>query len=250
MAETRLRRKQLLSAEEAELFELAQAAGSGLDPEVFRVLLDLLRMNVAPLAVFQVLKSMCAGQRLPPGPEGGPAAPAALPVPIPADTRDKIGRNMDLLEDRKTLQRDLDRLDAWAKANGLRFNKVNCWVLCLCHAKSLEEHSRLEQSGWKVPGEEGTWGCWLTTDEQEPSCVQVGKNANGTWSVSVMVCPAGPGQCNQLQQQHCKSLSSSSCTNSEELSPETPQLEKYTGERMSSRATRGGAVRTFFITLI
>ncbi|NXQ43026.1 MZT2A protein, partial [Catharus fuscescens] len=75
MAETRLWRKQLLSAEEAELFELAQAAGSGLDPEVFRVLLDLLRMNVAPLAVFQVLKSMCAGQRLPPGPEGGPAAP-------------------------------------------------------------------------------------------------------------------------------------------------------------------------------
>ncbi|XP_049668253.1 mitotic-spindle organizing protein 2B-like isoform X2 [Accipiter gentilis] len=87
MAEARLRRKQLLSAEEAELFELAQAAGSGLDPEVFRVLLDLLRMNVAPLAVFQVLKSMCAGQRLPSGPEAGP--PAA-PAPLPADTR---GRN-------------------------------------------------------------------------------------------------------------------------------------------------------------
>ncbi|XP_071669792.1 mitotic-spindle organizing protein 2A-like isoform X2 [Patagioenas fasciata] len=84
MAESRLRRKQLLSAEEAELFELAQAAGSGLDPEVFRVLLDLLRMNVAPLAVFQVLKSMCAGQRLPPGPEGGPAA---APAALPADTR-------------------------------------------------------------------------------------------------------------------------------------------------------------------
>ncbi|XP_042660275.1 mitotic-spindle organizing protein 2B-like [Tyto alba] len=87
MAEARLRRKQFLSAEEAELFELAQAAGSGLDPEVFRVLLDLLRMNVAPLAVFQVLKSMCAGQRLPPGPEGGPAA---APGPLPADAR---GRN-------------------------------------------------------------------------------------------------------------------------------------------------------------
>ncbi|XP_061855036.1 mitotic-spindle organizing protein 2-like isoform X2 [Colius striatus] len=84
MAEVRLRRKQLLSAEEAELFELAQAAGSGLDAEVFRVLLDLLRMNVAPLAVFQMLKSMCAGQRLPPGPEGGP--PVA-PAPFPADTR-------------------------------------------------------------------------------------------------------------------------------------------------------------------
>ncbi|NXX15785.1 MZT2A protein, partial [Podargus strigoides] len=87
MAEARLRRKQLLSAEEAELFELAQAAGSGLDPEVFRVLLDLLRMNVAPLAVFQVLKSMCAGQRLPPPPEAGPSA---APAPLPADCR---GRN-------------------------------------------------------------------------------------------------------------------------------------------------------------
>ncbi|NWH70598.1 MZT2A protein, partial [Piaya cayana] len=80
--EQRVRRKQLLSAEEAELFELAQAAGSGLDPEVFRVLLDLLRMNVAPLAVFQVLKSMCAGQRLPQGHEGPPA-----PAPVPTDSR-------------------------------------------------------------------------------------------------------------------------------------------------------------------
>ncbi|OXB56740.1 hypothetical protein ASZ78_008507 [Callipepla squamata] len=71
-------RRKALSAEEAELFELAQAAGSGLDPEVFKVLLDLLRMNVAPLAVFQVLKSMCAGQRLPAGPES--ATSAAPPV--------------------------------------------------------------------------------------------------------------------------------------------------------------------------
>ncbi|XP_064373777.1 mitotic-spindle organizing protein 2B-like isoform X1 [Dromaius novaehollandiae] len=78
-------RRKLLSAEEAELFELAQAAGSGLDPEVFKVLLDLLRMNVAPLAVFQMLKSMCAGQRLPAGAEGGPAA---APAPLPADTRE------------------------------------------------------------------------------------------------------------------------------------------------------------------
>ncbi|XP_058031847.1 mitotic-spindle organizing protein 2A-like isoform X2 [Ahaetulla prasina] len=57
-------RRKLLTAEEAELFELAQAAGSGIDPEVFKILLDLLRMNVAPLAVFQMLRSMCAGQRL------------------------------------------------------------------------------------------------------------------------------------------------------------------------------------------
>ncbi|XP_070602965.1 mitotic-spindle organizing protein 2A-like isoform X1 [Erythrolamprus reginae] len=57
-------RRKLLTAEEAELFELALAAGSGIDPEVFKILLDLLRMNVAPLAVFQMLRSMCVGQRL------------------------------------------------------------------------------------------------------------------------------------------------------------------------------------------
>uniref|UniRef100_A0A8B9I6M3 Mitotic spindle organizing protein 2A n=1 Tax=Anser brachyrhynchus TaxID=132585 RepID=A0A8B9I6M3_9AVES len=89
-------RRKVLSAEEAELFELAQAAGSGLDPEVFKVLLDLLRMNVAPLAVFQVLKSMCAGQRLPAGTESG--APAA-PAPLPADNRVFQGENFTVADE-------------------------------------------------------------------------------------------------------------------------------------------------------
>ncbi|XP_069470168.1 mitotic-spindle organizing protein 2B-like isoform X1 [Ambystoma mexicanum] len=57
------KKKKVLNAEESELYELAQAAGVGLDPELFRILLDLLKMNVAPLAVFQMLKSMCAGHR-------------------------------------------------------------------------------------------------------------------------------------------------------------------------------------------
>ncbi|XP_024413282.2 mitotic-spindle organizing protein 2B isoform X2 [Desmodus rotundus] len=59
-----LRRKKVLSAEEMELYELAQAAGGAMDPDVFKILVDLLKLNVAPLAVFQMLKSMCAGQRL------------------------------------------------------------------------------------------------------------------------------------------------------------------------------------------
>ncbi|XP_068609373.1 mitotic-spindle organizing protein 2 isoform X2 [Brachionichthys hirsutus] len=59
-----MKKKKVLSAEEAELFELTQAAGVIVDPEVFKIIVDLLKMNVAPQAVFQTLKAMCAGQRL------------------------------------------------------------------------------------------------------------------------------------------------------------------------------------------
>ncbi|XP_068562588.1 mitotic-spindle organizing protein 2 isoform X4 [Cebidichthys violaceus] len=72
-----IKKKKVLSAEEAELFELTQAAGITVDQEVFKIIVDLLKMNVAPQAVFQTLKAMCAGQRVAEGCSVGESSTAS-----------------------------------------------------------------------------------------------------------------------------------------------------------------------------